>query len=219
MRSRGIARQAATLITRVVVDPDDPAMFRPTKPIGRFIPQPQAEIFEERYGWHMRDFGTQGKRRVVASPTPLAIVEIDLIRNLVEAGEIMVVAGGGGVPVCITSSGEEQGVECVIDKDRTSALLAVELGASHLIIATGVEHVSVNFGTPRSRILRNETLGDMERFLADGQFPEGTMGPKIEAAIWFLTRSHRPDAEVIITDLQNMVSALKGETGTRIRRG
>ena len=218
LRARGLSRQAATLITRVIVDPDDPAMSRPTKPIGRFIPLPQAEIFEERYGWHMRDFGSQGKRRVVASPQPLAIVEMELIRNLVAAGEIMVVAGGGGVPVFNNSQGEEQGVECVIDKDRTSALLGVELGASHLIIATGVEHVAINFGTTHEKILRQTTVEEMSRYLTDGQFPEGTMGPKIEAAIWFLSHSTAPDAEVIITDLPNMVRALRGETGTRIRR-
>ena len=219
MRARGISRQAATLITRVIVNPDDPAMSRPTKPIGRFIPLQQAEVFAERYGWHMREFGIQGKRRVVASPQPLAIVEMELIRSLVAAGEIMVVAGGGGIPVCISSSGEERGVDCVIDKDRTSALLGVELGASHLIIATGVENVAVNFGTPNETILRQSTVDDMSHYLADGQFPEGTMGPKIEAAIWFLSHSTDPDAEVIITDLQNMVRALRGKTGTCIRRG
>ena len=217
MRGRGLPRQAATLITRVIVDPDDPAMSRPTKPIGRFIPLEQASVFEKRYGWHMREFGSQGKRRVVASPQPLAIVEMELIRKLVATGEILIVAGGGGVPVSHNEGGEEVGVECVIDKDRTSALLAVELGASHLIIATGVEHVAVNFGTPQEKILRQTTVEEMGRYLAEGQFPEGTMGPKIEAAIWFIANSATPDAEVIITDLQNMVRALQGETGTSIR--
>ena len=144
LAGRGVARTTATVITRVVVDPADPAMARPTKPIGRFIPPDRAHDFATRYGWHMGDFGADGMRRLVASPAPLAILEMDVIRRMVADGVIVIAAGGGGIPVAPDPArpGAHHGVDCVIDKDRTSALLAAGLGADTLVIATGVPHVA-----------------------------------------------------------------------------
>jgi carbamate kinase len=219
LRRRGLSRTAATIITRVVVDPADPAMARPTKPIGRLVPHGQAEEFIRRYGWQMRDFGPAGMRRVVASPRPVKIVEIAAIRALSDTGVTVIAAGGGGIPVAEDAGGTQHGVDCVIDKDRTSALLAAELGAAVLVIATGVERVALDFGTPQERLLDHLTIPEARTHLAAGQFPEGSMGPKIEAAIEFLERSIRPDPAVIITDLARIAQALARETGTRIVRG
>lgn len=218
LRRRGVAQAAVTVITRVVVDPADPAMARPTKPIGRLVPHGQAEEFVRRYGWQMQDFGAAGMRRVVASPRPLRIVEIGAIRTLSEHGAIVIAGGGGGIPVAEDSDGTQRGVDCVIDKDRTSALLAAEVGAAVLVIATGVEHVALDYGTPRERPLERMNLAEARAYLAAGQFPEGSMGPKIEAAIEFLERSAHREPVVIITALACIAPALAGETGTRILR-
>jgi carbamate kinase len=158
-------------------------------------------------------------RRVVASPRPVKIVEIAAIRALSDTGVTVIAAGGGGIPVAEDAGGTQHGVDCVIDKDRTSALLAAELGAAVLVIATGVERVALDFGTPQERLLDHLTIPEARTHLAAGQFPEGSMGPKIEAAIEFLERSIRPDPAVIITDLARIAQALARETGTRIVRG
>ena len=221
LAARGVARTTATVITRVVVDPADPAMARPTKPIGRFIPPDVADGFRRRYGWNMADYGADGMRRVVASPPPLAIVEMDVIRRMVADGVIVVAAGGGGIPVAPDPDlpGAHHGVDCVIDKDRTSALLAAGLGADTLVIATGVRRVALHFATPAERPLATLTAAEAAAHLADGHFPEGTMGPKIAAALDFLARTPAPRPRVVITDLAHIPAALKGETGTTITRG
>lgn len=215
---KGIDRRATTIITRVVVDPKDPACADPTKPIGRFLPRAQAEEFIAKYGWTMKRFEDDRFRRVVASPPPLHILEIELIRKLVEADEILIVGGGGGIPVERKADGTWQGVDCVVDKDRTTALLAAELGVDTLLIATGVQQVQLDFGKPTARSLARMNMADCKRYAAEGQFPPGTLGPKIEAALDFLGRATAPNARVIITDLESMTDALAGKAGTLIVR-
>jgi len=218
LAQRGIARRVTTIITRVEVDPNDPACADPTKPIGRFLPRAQAEDFMAKYGWAMKEFEDDRFRRVVASPPPLRILEIDLIRRLVEAGEILVVAGGGGVPVARQANGGWHGIDCVVDKDRSTALLATQLGVETLLIATGVRQVMLDFGKPTARGLARMTASEARRHAADGHFPPGTLGPKIEAALDFLDRAISPAARVVITDLENMTKAVAGTAGTTIVR-
>ncbi len=215
LAKRGIDIHATTLITTVEIDPADPAFTQPTKPIGSTVSAEKADEYRRVYNWDMIPVGDDF-RRVVASPAPQKIMEMELIHRLVEANETIVVGGGGGIAVRRTPTGEHEGVDCVIDKDRTSALLAAELNASLFMIATGVEKVAVNFRKPGERWLDRITLLEAKELLAAGQFPAGTMGPKIQAAIDFLSRSSSPDAEVLITDLENMSRAMTGKTGTRI---
>ncbi len=216
---RGKDRLAATLVTHVVVDADDPAFSNPDKPIGRAISQERAEHFAKTYGWEMREYPKVGWRRVVASPRPRSILEIEIIQRLVREGEILVVGGGGGIAVRRNESGEYFGVDCVIDKDRTTALLAAQLGVELFVIATGVNKVMLDYSKPTQRALDLLTLDEARRYLAQGQFPAGTMGPKIEAAVDFLEKSTQPNPKVLICELECIEDALEGRAGTVIVRG
>lgn len=218
LKRRKIDRIVTTIITCVEVDLNDIAFTEATKPIGKFLPREQAEKFAAQYGWKMKQYGEDGYRRVVASPLPKAILEINLIRRLVQDGELVVACGGGGIPIMRTRSGEYTGVDCVVDKDRTTALMASELGVSTLIIATGVDRVMINFKKPNAIALDRLTVSEAKRHMADGQFPPGTLGPKIEAALDFLSRAKDPGARVIITDLEHMTDALAGKAGTVVVR-
>jgi carbamate kinase len=213
---RNIPRRCGALITSVEVDRDDPAFHKPTKPIGRFYRRDKAEEMQRLYGWQMTHIPQQGYRRVVPSPAPNAIVEIDVIRRLVDAGELLVAAGGGGIPVARDENGEWQGVEAVIDKDRTAALLGRTLDVPVFLIVTSVERVVLNYGTPQEQPLEHLTAAQAQRYLDEGQFPPGSMGPKIEAAIEFLRGCQAGDARVIICDIEHMAAALAGQSGTRI---
>lgn len=213
---RNIARRVATLVTSVEVDRNDPAFGKPTKPIGKVYRKDKAEEMQRLYGWQMVHIPQQGFRRVVPSPPPKAIVEIDLIRRLVDAGELFVAAGGGGIPVARNEHGEWQGVEAVIDKDRTAALLGRTLDAPVFLIVTSVERVALDYGTPDEKPLDHLTASQAQRYLDEGQFPPGSMGPKIEAAIEFLRGCTAGDARVIICDIERMAEALAGQSGTRI---
>jgi carbamate kinase len=212
-------RFATALVTSVEVDPADPEFAHPTKPVGRFYDRTRAEQLQTRHGWRMVEQGPRGYRRVVPSPRPQAIVEIELIARLAADGEVLVAAGGGGIPVVREADGQHVGVEAVIDKDRTSALLAVGVDAAALVIATNVDGVALDYGQPTQRVLAHLSASEARRYLEAGQFPAGSMGPKIESAIEFLLRARRRDAYVLICDLQKISTALAGGGGTRIVAG
>ncbi len=217
LRRRGIELTANTIITTVEVDPRDPEFEHPTKPIGGFYTPRKAAEMQQRYGWKMARIPRSRRyRRVVPSPLPKAIVEVKLIRECIAAGDLVIASGGGGVPVRRDGNGDYVGVEAVIDKDRTSALLASAIGAGTLVIATPVEKVVLNFGKPDQQAIDRMTVSEAKRHLADGQFPPGSMGPKIEAAIDYLKHVGDPDARVIICDLGHMTAAMNGQNGTWI---
>lgn len=216
LHDRQIARRVTAIVTSVEVDRNDPAFQKATKPIGGFYRKEKAEELKREQGWEMIHVPNQGYRRVVPSPPPIAVVEIDLIRRLVDAGELLVVAGGGGTPVARDEKGHYYGVEAVIDKDRTAALVGRVLDAPVLLIVTSVDRVALKYGTPEQRPLEHMTALEAQRFLDAGEFPPGSMGPKIEAAIEFLRGCRRGDARVIICDIEHMAEALAGQSGTAI---
>ena len=209
-----LRRPSCTLCTTVVVDGDDPAFTEPTKFVGRFFSQDEAEERAAELGWRVREDPGRGWRRVVPSPRPISVVELDCIRTLLASGAVVVACGGGGVPV-VRAHGGLTPVEAVVDKDRASALLARELGAWRLIILTGVDEVMVDFGTPKQRPLRETSADELRRHQQDGQFPAGSMGPKVEAALDFLDAG--PGGEVLITSPECFGEALAGRRGTWIR--
>ena len=211
-RRENICRYAATLITQVLVNEGDPDMVHPSKPIGPFYEGGEADrIRAERPHWEMREIEPGRWRRVVASPRPLRIVEEGVIAQLVEAGVVAIVCGGGGIAVA-WEGGKLVGVEGVIDKDLVSALLARRLNAHKLVIVTSVERVAVRFGRPGQRWLDTITVEEARGHLAAGEFPPGSMGPKIEAAIGFVLGG----GECIITSAECVAAALRGEAGTHI---
>ena len=215
LRRVAVDRAAVTFVTQVVVDERDPAFRRPTKPIGPFYSQERARLLAKEKGWTVVEDAGRGWRRVVASPRPLEVVEIAAIRKLVAEGAIVIAAGGGGIPVARQWDGSLHGVEAVIDKDLASSLLARLLGCETLCIVTGVDRVALNYGKPDQRDLECATAEDLSRYAADGHFPSGSMGPKIQAAIEFVRGGGR---EVVITSPAKIRDALQGEGGTRIRR-
>ncbi len=209
----GDRRPVATVITQVEVDPADPAFDNPTKPIGPFYDAEEAAELIENKGWVMKEDAGRGIRRVVASPEPKHIVEIDSIRRLVESGVVVIAAGGGGVPVRRNREGLLKGVDAVIDKDFAAAELARQLGANVLIFVTGVAKVAKSFDTPEQEDLDEITLADLRGLQADGEFAPGSMGPKMEAAARFLARGGK---EVLICAPKNLEAALSGKDGTRV---
>jgi carbamate kinase len=212
LAARGLDDRVAYVLTHTVVDPADPAFANPTKPIGPFYTSGQAATRKRQSGWQMIEDSGRGYRRVVPSPKPIRIVESDQIRTLVDAGHVVIAVGGGGIPVIETAGGYE-GIEAVIDKDRASALLAASLGVPLLVLSTGVEQVAWHFRQPDQRPLASMTSAEALRYLEDGEFPNGSMGPKIEAAVDFLASGGR---EVLITTPAALERAIAGETGTRI---
>ena len=209
----GLPDRVVCVLTHVVVDEDDPAFRTPTKPIGPFYTRDQADERAERNGWQMIEDSGRGYRRVVASPEPIRIVEGAQIRTLVDAGFVVIAVGGGGIAVTETAPERYRGAEAVIDKDRASALLAASLDVPLLVLSTGVEQVAIHFRKPDERWLDRMTASDAARYLAEGEFPKGSMGPKVEAAIGFLERGGE---EVLITTPASLQRALAGQTGTRI---
>jgi carbamate kinase len=213
-RRLGIDKSVATVVTQVEVAPDDPAFTRPTKPIGSFLTEVEARDRQEREGWDVVEDADRGWRRVVASPAPVRIVEIDVIRHLLDGGFVVIAAGGGGIPVVGDEAGDLTGVPAVIDKDHASALLANDIGAELLVISTSIEQVALDYGTPDQRFVRELSLADAKRYLADGRhFKAGSMQPKIAAVIDFLEGGGR---RAIITTPGNIESALAGDAGTHI---
>jgi len=207
----GIDRHVTTVVTQVVVDRDDPAMANPTKYIGQFYTEEEAKRSAQERGWDVKQDGNRGWRRVVGSPRPKGIVEGPVIRAMVKEGTIVIAAGGGGIPVYYEDDGRLEGLDAVIDKDRASAVLAYEIGAQTLIILTEVDAVFINFGKPDQRELRRLTVAVARRHLSDAQFPAGSMGPKIEAAISFLEHGGE---QVLITSIDKAAEALDGKAGT-----
>lgn len=218
LRRRGHDRAATAVITSVTIDANDPGFKNPTKPIGGFMDEKTARQHEQDDGWRIIEDSGRGFRRVVASPRPTKVNEMPTIKALVDAGALVVAGGGGGIPVIYDENGDEQGVEAVIDKDLTSAIIAAECEADVFVLVTAVEYVYVDFGKPTARPLKDVTLEEIRKHIADKQFPAGSMLPKIEAAVQFLETAKNPDARAVITDLFNMPKALAGETGTTIRK-
>jgi carbamate kinase len=214
LREAGKPRPVAAVITRVRVDADDPALLRPTKPIGPFYPEARAHALAAENGWVVRDDAGRGWRRLIGSPTPREILELPAIAALLEAGQVVIAVGGGGVPVTRDADGREIGVEAVIDKDRASALLAAELGVDRFLVITGVDRVVLGFGTNDERPLDRMTVAEARRHMEAGEFGEGSMKPKIEAALSYLERV--PGGEVRITSPEEIGAALRGEAGTAI---
>ena len=206
------ARPVAALVTRTLVDRDDPGFTHPTKPIGRYLPADQARP-QIDHGQVWEDRGEKGWRRVVASPEPLEVLDVGPVRTLVDAGHVVVAAGGGGIPVVRDPDGRLRGVEAVIDKDLTAALLARTLGAHVLVIATDVDHAAVGWGTPQQRDLGRVTLTEMRRHAAEGQFASGSMGPKVDAATRFVAGG---GPRSVITSLAHITEAVEGGFGTVI---
>jgi carbamate kinase len=213
---RGLYRRAITIVTQVLVDKDDPGFKNPTKPIGSFMTREDARKFEDM-GWKVVEDAGRGYRRVIASPKPLEIVEVNAIKSAVNEGWIVIAVGGGGIPVIHTDEGMlAPAPPAVIDKDRASALLAKDIHADLLVISTAVEKVAINFNKPDQQWLDTITVSQAKQYMAEGHFAPGSMKPKIEACIDFLENGGR---EAIITDPANVARALAGETGTHILPG
>ena len=210
---RGIVKPVSTILTQVEVDPKDPAFQNPSKPIGTFMTEAEAAEMRRRGNCVMEDAG-RGWRRCVASPLPKSIIEIETVRALVEAGQVVVAAGGGGIPVYKTEGHHLKGAGAVIDKDFASELLAEELDADVLIILTAVEKVAVNFGKPDQKWLDHMTPDEARRYIEEGQFAPGSMLPKVQAALKFA--ESRPGRRALITLLEKAGAGVAGETGTTI---
>ncbi len=210
-KRRGLSNQSATVVTETLVDKNDPAFQNPTKPIGAFMDEKTALQHRDADSWSVMDDAGRGWRRVVASPQPVRILQQDAIMSLVGAGFTVVGVGGGGIPVIENDKGEMEGVEAVIDKDLASALFASCIGADMFLISTEVEKVAINFNKPNVQWLDKLTVADANRYLAEGQFGKGSMEPKIKAVLYFLERGGK---KALITNPDNMLGALRGETGT-----
>lgn len=214
LNRRGIKKPVATVITQVLVDKADPAFKNPSKPIGSFMDESEARHREKDMGWSVVEDAGRGWRRVVASPLPKEVVELESVKTLIDAGAIVITVGGGGIPVIDAGEQGYQGVAAVIDKDFASSLLARLLKADLFLISTAVEKVAVNFGKPNQKWLDKMTLAEAKAYLAEGShFAKGSMAPKIEAIIWFLENGGK---QALITNPESIGRALKGETGTWI---
>jgi len=213
--NRGIHIPVATMVTQVRVDPNDPAFAHPSKPIGRFMTKEQADIAAKKYGHEMREDAGRGYRRVVASPKPVEIVEIGAIRALVEAKQIVIAGGGGGIPVTLQGN-HLTGASAVIDKDFASCLIAKDLNADYLIILTAVEKVAINFGKENEQWLSNITVDEAKRYISEGHFAPGSMLPKVEAAVEFAASGENRTA--LITLLEKAKDGIAGKTGTLISK-
>ncbi|HEY0144419.1 MAG TPA: carbamate kinase [Thermoanaerobaculia bacterium] len=209
----GVGGEVVTVLTEVEVDPTDIAFKRPTKPIGPFFTRYRAEALERDLGWTMREDSGRGWRHVVPSPRPLKILNMQTIAHMLDTASVVIAAGGGGIPVVKGRDGQWRGIEAVIDKDFASSLLAGELNADLFIVLTGVPKVAIDFNKPTQQYLSRMTIAEAEKHLADGQFPAGSMGPKIEASVQFVKKSGK---EVLITDVEVLREALEGKDGTVI---
>ncbi len=211
---RNIKKKVATIITQVLVDKDDPAFEKPSKPIGGFMDAEEAKRRQEQQGWSVVEDAGRGWRRVVASPMPREIVELETVETLIESGIITITVGGGGIPVIDPGDGNYRGIAAVIDKDYASSLLAQKIKAELFVISTAVEKVAINFGKPEQQWLDRMTLAEAKQYLAEGtHFAKGSMAPKMQAIIWFLENGGK---QALITNPKNIGRALKGKTGTWI---
>jgi len=210
---RQIPANVSSVMTMIRVDPADPAFQNPTKPIGPFFNAYRAHGLIEQYGWTMKEDSGRGWRKVVPSPRPIEVIGVRALRDLLAAGHAVIAGGGGGIPVAHSPGGSLVGVEAVIDKDFTASLLAREVRAQLFVILTAVDEISIDFGKPTQRAVKSLTCEEAERYLREGQFPPGSMGPKVEAAIEFLREGGR---EVIVTSERRLPDALRGLGGSRI---
>jgi carbamate kinase len=216
---RGIKKNVCTLITQVLVDQNDPAFKNPTKPIGGFMDETEARRRAEEMEWSVVEDAGRGWRRVVPSPQPKEIVELDSVKALLDTGVVVITVGGGGIPVVDVGDGEYRGTAAVIDKDFASSLLAREINADLFLIATAVEKVAINFGKPDQKWIDRMTYSEAKQYLAEGiHFSKGSMAPKIQAILWYLESAGKEHVEkaAIITNPENIGRALRGETGTWI---
>jgi carbamate kinase len=212
-RRMGVAKKVTTVVTQTLVNADDPSFEHPTKPIGSFMPEEEALANRKEFGWEVVEDAGRGFRRVVPSPVPREIIELDVIRLLIERGYVVVATGGGGIPVIRNEREEIEGVEAVIDKDLASSLLARNLGADTFIISTAIDAVYLNFGKENQKPIRRATLPEIKKYLAEGHFKPGSMKPKIESIILFLEGGGR---KAIIASPENLLSSVRGESGTTI---
>jgi carbamate kinase len=212
-RRRGLSTSVATIVTQTLVDRNDPAFAKPSKPIGEFYTREQAEERKRVEQWNMIEDAGRGWRRVVASPRPVRIIESGVIRHLAGGGYVVIAAGGGGIPVVADEKGMLTGVAAVIDKDLASAVLAVQIGADLLVISTAVEKVCLNFGGPGERALDTMTVAEAKSYIAAGHFAPGSMLPKIEACIHFVEQR---GGTAVITCPTSLSAALDGRSGTRV---
>jgi len=211
---RKIKKNVATVITQVLVGHDDPAFSNPTKPIGGFMEQAEASRRKKEMDWNVVEDAGRGWRRVVASPLPKEVVELETVQTLINAGVVVITVGGGGIPVIESANGEYKGVAAVIDKDFASSLLAQKINADLFLISTAVEKVALNFGKPNQQSVDRMTLAEAKNYLSEGtHFAKGSMAPKIQAIIWYLEAGGK---QALITNPQNIGRALRGETGTLI---
>jgi len=213
LRTCSIDKEVATLVTQVVVDKEDPAFVNPTKPVGPFYTKYRAQALAKERKWTMVEDAGRGYRKVVPSPRPIDVVSKWVIRDLVCAGRIVIAAGGGGIPIIISGRGLFEGVEAVIDKDYVASLIAREVKVDLFIILTGIERVFLDFGTPQQRPIESMTVEQAQEYLAQGQFPRGSMGPKIEAAVEYIRAGGK---EVLITSASHLKAALLNRSGTRL---
>jgi len=221
LRQAGQPHNITTVVSQVVVDRNDPAFQSPSKPIGPFYTEDEAARLRQEKGWHIVQDSDRGYRRVVASPMPVSLQQARIIKSMLDAGEIVVAVGGGGIPGTREDNRNLRGIEAVIDKDYASARLATEIHADVMFFLTAVEHVYRDFGTPQQKALDNLSVAEAENLLDDDHFGKGSMEPKIRAAIMFLEGAHldrQQEREVIITLPEAALAALQGKTGTRITR-
>lgn len=213
LKSRGTERQIACVLTQIIVDRNDPGFENPTKPVGPFYDEETAKKLQAEKGWIMKEDAGRGWRRVVPSPKPLDVVEIEAIKALTGNDFILVAGGGGGIPVVKKDDGTLEGVEAVIDKDRASALLARLLDADLFLILTAVDHAYINFGKPDQKALERISVNEAKKLMDEGHFAKGSMYPKIESAIDFVESTGK---EAIITSLEKVKEAIQGKSGTHI---
>ncbi len=213
LHDAGLKKDVTTVLTQVIVDPKDPSIKNPSKFVGPFFRKEQVPGLEKKRGWIMKEDKSRGYRRVVPSPVPQKIVEKKIISTLIENNILVIAAGGGGIPVYCDDRGWLEGVDAVIDKDHASALLGNEVGADKLIILTGIDKVAINYRTEKQQDFDTLTIKQAQKHYNDGQFPKGSMGPKILAAISFIKKGGK---EVLITSIENVIDALEGKNGTRI---
>ncbi|MRN06693.1 carbamate kinase [Lactobacillus sp. 0.1XD8-4] len=214
LHRRWMNKSVATIVTQIAVDPDDPAFNNPSKPVGDFYSKEQADEIAKEKGYTFKEDAGRGYRQVVPSPLPMKIMELDSIKILIDADKLVIAGGGGGVPVIITDEGLK-GVPAVIDKDRSSALLAANIDADKLIILTAVDHVYINYGKPDEKALKTLNFAEAHKYMDEDQFAAGSMLPKIEACLSFV-KGH-PEREALITSLDGLDDALAGKVGTVIR--
>jgi carbamate kinase len=210
---RGIKKSVATVVTQVKVDKNDKAFEHPTKPIGGFMEEEEAKRREKEQGWNVVEDSGRGWRRVVASPIPMEVVEIDAVKELLDAGTCVITVGGGGIPVIDNGKGGCLGIAAVIDKDFASSLLSQEINADLFVISTAVEKIAINFGKPDQKWIDKMTVAEAKKYIEEGHFAKGSMLPKVQAIIWYLENGGK---QALVTDPPHIGAALRGETGTWI---